>query len=286
MAALWGAWWAAAFLIPWKVATQHGDPNLVVLCMLVFAASFSTLGALLDRSNLALLRGQLGPTLKLALLMSAFTLAGNWASAESVRRVSGALLAVLQCSELIVVALLGAAWIGERVHRSFWIGALVAIAGLVVLQDRDHSDLSAFDPIGVLYGLGSAFFFGTMVVMQRRYLSGVRLMPLNALRLWFGVVLWFVVYRRVPTQTELSTPLLTYAAAAAFFGPFLSRLGVLVSGRHVPASVTVFVGLTTPVFALVLTWLWLGDLPSRHELLGGAVMLTGIAIPAIAMLRR
>lgn len=285
MAALWSAWCSAAFLIPWKLATQHGDPNLAVLCMLVSAASFSTLGMFFDRSNLALSRGELGATLKLALLMSTFTLAGNWASAESVHRVSGALLAVLQRCELIVVALLGAAWLGERVHRSFWVGALVAITGLVVLQDRDHSDVS-FDPIGVLYGLGSAFFFGTMIVLQRRYLRGVRLMPLNALRLWFGVVLWFVVYRRVPTHAELSTPLLTYGAAAGFFGPFLSRLGVLVSGRHVPANVTVFVGLWTPIFTLLLAWLWLGDLPSHHELLGGAVMLTGIAIPAVAMLRR
>jgi len=286
IAALFSAWCSAAFLIPWKLATRHGDPDLVVLCLLVFAAAFSTVTALFDRSNLGLLRGHLGPTLKLALLMSMFTLAGNWASAESVHRVSGALLAVLQRCELIAVALLGVALLGERVRISFWIGAAVAVGGLVVLQDHDPTTHANFDSAGVFYGLASATFFGTMIVMQRRYREGVHLMPLNAMRLWFGVVLWFVVYRRVPASAELTAPLLTYTASAAFFGPFLSRVGTLISARHVAASVTVFVGLWTPIFTLILAWLWLGDVPAQHELIGGAVMLTGIAIPAVATLRR
>jgi drug/metabolite transporter (DMT)-like permease len=286
LAALFSALCSAAFLIPWKLATRHGDPDLLVLCLLTFAAIFSTVTALFDRSNLQLLRGHLGPTLKLALLMSTFTLAGNWASAESVHRVSGALLAVLQRCELIAVALLGAVLLGERVHPSFWVGAIVAVSGLVLLQDHDANAHANFDPAGVLYGLASATFFGTMIVLQRRYLHGVHLVPVNALRLWFGVALWFVIYRRIPDSSELTAPLLTYTAAAALFGPFLSRLGTLVSARHVPASVTVFVGLWTPIFTLVLAWLWLGDFPAQHELIGGAVMLTGIAIPAVAMLRR
>lgn len=285
ISALLSALCAAIFLIPWKLATKHGDPNIVVLWMLLFAAVFNTLLALATRSSLRLQRQELGPTLKLALVLSTLTLAGNWASAESVKLVSSALLAVLQRCELVVVALLGAAVLGERVRPSFWIGALVAVSGLVVLQDARVSD-TRFDAVGVLYGLASALFFGTMIVLQRRFLDGVHLVPLNALRLWLGVALWFVVYRRVPTSSELNTPLLIYAASAAFVGPFLSRLCVLISARHVPASVTVFVLLWTPIFTLVLGWLWLGQLPATHELLGGAVMLAGISIPAIASLRR
>jgi drug/metabolite transporter (DMT)-like permease len=290
---------SAAFLIPWKLSTQHGDPELAVLCLLLFAALFATFASLFDRANLALLRGGLRPTLRLALLMSFFTLAGNWASAESVQRISGALLAVLQRFELIVVALLGAVVLRERVRPTFWVGAAVAMGGLVLLNQRDLMGIKGaevgggadgldaqFDPLGVLYGLGSALFFGSMFVLQRRLLAGVHLVPLNALRLWLGVLLWFAVYQRVPTADQLNADLLHTTAAAAFFGPFLSRMGTLVSARHVPAAVTVFVVLSTPIFALALAWAWLGDLPQRHELLGGAVMLVGISIPALAMLRR
>jgi len=293
LGALFSAVASAAFLIPWKLATQHAEPELAVLCLLVFAALFATFASLFDRANLALFRGGLWPTLRLALLMSSFTLAGNWASAESVQRISGALLAVLQRFELIVVALLGAVVLRERVRPTFWVGAAVAMAGLVLLNQRDLMGIGGvegldaqFDPLGVIYGLGSALFFGSMFVLQRRLLQGVHLVPLNALRLWFGVLLWFAVYQRVPTVDQLNADLLQTTAAAAFFGPFLSRMGTLVSARHVPAAVTVFVVLSTPIFALALAWVWLGDLPQRHELLGGAVMLLGISIPALAMLRR
>jgi len=76
-----------------------------------------------------------------------------------------------------------------------------------------------------------------------------------------------------------------YAALAAFFGPFLSRLGAMYSARHVAASTTALAALVTPSLTLVLSWLVLGTLPTTRELAGGAVMLTGVAIPVLDLLR-
>jgi drug/metabolite transporter (DMT)-like permease len=138
----------------------------------------------------------------------------------------------------------------------------------------------------VLYGLGAAAAFGTMVVLARRHVGAVRMVVLNAARLWLSVLLWFAVERRVPGAAELTPELVLYATLAAFFGPFLSRLGALFSARHVSAHTTSMTSLSAPAFTLLLSFLLLGALPTAQELLGGAVLLLGVAIPLAAGARK
>jgi drug/metabolite transporter (DMT)-like permease len=279
---------AASFLIPWKVATRHGEPRLAVLCLLTVAALLNTVGALATarRGRPAAPGHSWRVTWILACAFALLTLLGNWASAEAVARVSGALLAVAQRSEVILVGILGALFLGERVRAPFWLGAALSGVGLWILQRPGSAADGDFDPVGVLYGLGSAACFGGMVVLSRRYVTRIRLLPFNALRLWLSVLLWFVVEGRVPDAAELPPELIASAGLAGFFGPFLSRLGALQSAHHVPAQMTSVVSLATPVITLGLAFLVLGNLPTTRELLGGSIMLAGIAVPVLAALRR
>jgi drug/metabolite transporter (DMT)-like permease len=290
--ALFGAVMSACFVIPWKMATAYGEPALITLVLLVAAAVFNTAASFLPQLRVEHESERpLGPTLRLAMVFAALSLAGNWSSAEAVRHVSSALLSVLARCEVLVVGVLGIALLGERPGRAFWVGAAVAGAGLVLLQRPGAVAVAgavpagAFDPVGVLYGLGAAAAFGTMVVLTRRYVAQVRLVVLNALRLWLSVLMWFAVERRIPTAAELPPKLLLYATLAAFFGPFLSRLAVSFSARHVAASTTSVTSLSAPAITLLFSFLLLGTLPTSQELLGGAVLLAGVAIPLAASAR-
>jgi len=283
---LLGAFFSACFLIPWKLATLHGDAKYATLVLLASAAFFNTV-AIAPMHNDKAPPLALAPTLKLAAVFAALSLVGNLFSAESVHRVSGALLAVLQRCEVLVVGLLGPLLLGERSRPSFWLGSLVAGAGLVVLGTSAGAELGLgpnADPIGALCGVASAVCFGMMTVLTRRYIRKLRPVLLNALRLWLGVLLWFAIERALPLDA-MNASLILYAAMAAFFGPFLSRLAMMESAHHVPASTTVLATLVTPPTTLLLGFAVLGTLPSAHELMGGGIMLVGVAIPVIAALR-
>lgn len=120
--ALLGAFFSACFLIPWKLASQHGDPEHATLVLLCAAALFNTL-ALVPVRNAAAPPRSLAPTLKLATVFAVLSLAGIWFSAESVRRVSGALLAVLQRCDVIIVGGLGPLALRERAQPTFWVAS-------------------------------------------------------------------------------------------------------------------------------------------------------------------
>jgi hypothetical protein len=139
--------------------------------------------------------------------------------------------------------------------RYDWIVPAALFAGLWLLGRAPSSASTAAmlarneELAGALVGLGSAVCFGAMAVLTRKHIHAIRPVLLNALRLWFGVGLWFAIERRVP---ELSRSLVLYATLAALFGPFLSRLAVMASARHVQASTTALASLVTPALTLLL----------------------------------
>lgn len=275
---------AAAFLVPWKAATAHGEPELAVLVMLATAAMFNSGLALVQTVRKA--RSPTGASWRttgwVALVFALLTLVGNHASAHAISLISGALLAVVQRCEVLLVAVVGALLLRESVRPAFWIGSGIAVLGLWVLEQPGTGG-DAFDPLGVLMGLGSAACFGSMVLLARGYSERLHLLPFNAIRLWLSVGLWFAVERRLPGTSELPAGLLLNAGLAGFFGPFLARLSLLLSARHLPANVTALTALATPIMTLGMSYLTLGNLPTTRELLGGGIMLVGIAVPLLAV---
>jgi drug/metabolite transporter (DMT)-like permease len=251
----------------------------LVLIMLI-GAGLLNLGLLRvpEPGRVRLNRTAIGLAFGLALL----TLAGNLASAEAISRISGPMLSVLQRAEVIVVALMAWALIGERVDRRFWAGAAVALFGFWLVRG---SDIDQVTSDGLLYGLASAVCFSTMAVLTRKYITEVDPSSLNALRVWVSVPLWFVVYGAPPALESLSLELVAYAGLAGMLGPGLSRLFLMMSARDVPARITSLVTLAAPVLTLALSWALLGSWPTERELWGGSVMLVGIGLPVVVALR-
>ena len=266
----------AAFVIPWKLAANHGDSRVNTLVLLASAATFTTLLTIARQKALPRFHAF---DLRVAAALAFFTLLGNLASASAIQLVSPALLTVVQRSEVIIVALLAWPVVGERIDRLFWLGAALALTGLLLLQDP----LALGEPraIGVGWAVASAFCFGSMAVITRRSIHRIELVAVNALRLWLSVAFWFALNGIPQALREISPAQAGYAALAAFFGPFLGRLCIMTSARYVQARITTLVTLAAPPLTLGLAYLLLSDLPTLREIQGGAIMLVGIAIPIL-----
>ena len=284
-----GLLWAAAgalgggcFAIPWKLASASGEAPTSALILLSVAATANTL-LVVGRSwtktgsPLSIGRTDLG----VAVLLAVFTLFGNLASAAAIETLTPALLNVLLRAEVILVALLGWILLGERVDLRFWIGALLAVAGLVVIQGPARTQmLSELVGSGTGAALGGAVCFSSMAVVTRHFIHRIHPVMVNALRLWFAVALWFVL-NPPPALAEVPAEQILFAGLAALAGPFFGRLCIMQSARYLEARVSVLTSLATPVLTLFLAWAVLGDWPENAELLGGAIMIGGIAVPLI-----
>jgi drug/metabolite transporter (DMT)-like permease len=279
--ALLSSFCIAAFVIPWKLANVDGDTSVNTLILLGSAAVFNSL--LTGAQRRALPRfGRFD--LIFAAWLAVLSLIGNLMSAEAILRISPSLLTVVQRSELIIVALLAWPLIGERVDGRFWLGAAIAISGVVYMQMPFGADEAG--GLGVGFAVVSAACFGAMAVFTRKFIHRIDAVSINALRLWMSVALWFAFNGLPPELAEVSSSQLIYAALAAFFGPFVGRLCLMEASRHIEARTISLVVLLSPAMTLILAYLILGDLPSAKELQGSAIMLFGIGIPIVSRSRR
>jgi drug/metabolite transporter (DMT)-like permease len=144
----------------------------------------------------------------------------------------------------------------------------------------------AVDEIGVLWALGAALGFGLMHVVTRRVIARIQPVLVNALRLWLSVAILVLLPGRAGEMAGLPRDAWLLAGTAALFGPFLARIAIMSSVRHIQASHASLITLLTPVFAFPLELIVLGTRPGRLEVIGGAIILAGIAIPAMEMARR
>jgi drug/metabolite transporter (DMT)-like permease len=279
--ALGGAVCVAAFVVPWKLASEHGDAATNTLLLLTSAALFTSVLTAFQQRSVPWFSGF---DLRIAAGLAVLTLFGNLASAHAIDLVSPALLTVVQRGEVIATALLAWFFIGERVNRRFWVGAAIAIAGLVILQDPFSA--SEARTSGVLWALGSALCFGSMAVLTRRFITRIDTVSVNALRLWLSVGFWFLLNGVPGALAEVSFAQVGFVALAAFFGPFAGRLCMMNSAHFLEARITTLATLAAPPLTLLFAWMILGDLPGAREIQGGLLMLVGISIPMLGTSRR
>lgn len=293
------AWASAAavgiafFVIPWKLANELGTPSHSALILLSVAAVLNTglgLGQRLSyvlagrpaaltpggRSRHGIGRLDIG----VGLLLAGFTLFGNLASAWAIQDLSPALLNVLLRSEVILVAVFAWILLGERVEWLFWLGAAIAAVGLVVLQGPIGSPTGEIGALaaGTGMAIAAALCFSALTVVTRHYIARIDLVAVNALRLWFAVLLWFLL-NGWPDVAQIPLAQIGYVSLSAIAGPFLGRLCMMMSARYVEARVSVLANLSAPVLTLGMAFVLLGDWPAPNELIGGAIMMAGIALP-------
>lgn len=260
------------------------SPGAAVLGRLIVAAIVLTIPAL------ALLRFDLRPLLrswKLVLAYGAIAVAGVqlmfYASLERIP-VSIALL----IEYLAPVALLLLAWARTRrtPHRVVLLGAVVSIAGLVLVIGPTGSE--QLDPLGLVLAAiamcGVAFYYA----MGSRMPQDV---PQVAI-IWAGFVVGGAMLALVgavgilPMEAVLGevdflgsrapwwAPLVTVGVVATALAYIAGIAGISLLGTRLSS----FLGLSEVVFAGIVSWILLGEAISPLGLVGAALILGGIVL--------
>jgi drug/metabolite transporter (DMT)-like permease len=205
---------------------------------------------------------------------------------NAVEHLSVAVALLLEYSGILLV--IGWLWVtrGHRPRRMTIAGSLVAIIGLTLVLDllSDHH----LDPVGIAWAIGAAVGLAVYFVMSANTDDG--LPPL--VFAWSGLAIAGValliadVAGALPVRAPRTSVLLAHAQVswvlpvlglsivAAAFAYAAGIAGVRILG----AKVASFVGLTEVLFAVVFAWVLLGQSLSLPQLLGGVLVIAGIAL--------
>jgi drug/metabolite transporter (DMT)-like permease len=270
------------------------SPAAAVTVRISLSALFLTIPALISlRGRWALLRRDARRVAAYGLIAVAGCQLFYFNALESIP-VGVALLLEYLGSVLVV----GWVWLrhGERPRWLTVLGSVAAIAGLVMVLNLTGS--THVNPIGVMWGLLAACGLAVYFVLSASGTpaeadGGAGGEPLPPIAMAWGAMCvgaaalaLLGVTGALPlhaTATDVNllnlrvswiVPVLGLSLIAAVIA-YVAGIG---AARRLGAKLASFIGMTEVLFAILFAWLALGQLPTPIQFVGGAFILTGIAL--------
>jgi drug/metabolite transporter (DMT)-like permease len=175
---------------------------------------------------------------------------------------------------------------GHRPRRRTFIGSAAAVLGLVFVLDLAGG--ASLDPVGVLWGLGAGVGLATYFVLSARLDNGLPPVALASAGMAVGAAALIIlgVLGALPLratfgevslagyQVSWIVPTLGLSLVAAVVS-YVAGIG---AARILGARLASFVGLTEVLFAILIAWLALGEMPMPIQLVGGVLIIAGVVL--------
>ena len=194
---------------------------------------------------------------------------------------------LLLASTPIITALLSAALGHERVRPRVWIGVVGTFAGILLIVLGGRSDAMAGEStlVGDVIMFCASIAWAFYTVGSRPLVERYGSLPTTAWTLWIGSIGLVIagvgeVLRTDWSQVSgLTWGALIYAGVLSIGVAYIIwYYGVERLGNTRTSTYSNVV----PVIAMLVAWLWLGEVPSATQLIGTAVILGGVSIAQTA----
>ncbi|GAB4291094.1 MAG: DMT family transporter [Coriobacteriia bacterium] len=200
--------------------------------------------------------------------------------------VSAGAASLLIAAAPVFTALLAAAFLGERLTTWGWFGIGVAFSGVAAIAVGESGGGLAFEP-GALLILLAAVSTSAYFVVSKPLLKRYRPLEFTAYAIWAGTVPMLVFAPGLVEQA--ATAPLSATMAGIYIGVFPGALAYVSWSRvlsRLPASAVSTFLYIAPVLAIIIAWVWIGEVPAITSLAGGAVAIAGVAIVQTKGVRR
>jgi drug/metabolite transporter (DMT)-like permease len=194
----------------------------------------------------------------------------------------------------VLIALYARLVLHEPVRRRVWAALILALAGLSLVVDLWSG--VALDGLGVLAALASAVTFALYILLAESAVTRRDPVSLLALGFTFAAIFWAVVqpWWSFPTEYLDDRIHLDGAVFSSVLPVWALLVGVVLVGtivpflllvwalRHISATRAGVTAMFEPVAGALVAWAWLGESLTTAQLIGGAVVLTGILLAQTA----
>lgn len=199
-------------------------------------------------------------------------------------RVAGGAAAMVITANTVVASLLAWIFLSEKLSRLTWTGIAVSMIGVAIISLLKGTD---GDSVGYLALIIAVFAISIFFVFQKPFFNRYSPLAMTSYTSLGGTLplLIFLPQTIEATSTAPLAPILWVVG----MGIFSSGIGFLLwfyALSKLRAGIVVSFLFLQPLFVGYLSWVWLEEIPATKTLIGGAVVLFGMAIILREQLRQ
>lgn len=263
--------WASAFVAIRAALPHYGPVGLTAARLLVASLAFVVVAPL---RGVRLPPRQHLPRLLVAgvLGMTGYQLLLNLGQVEVVAGTASIIIATAPA----LTAILAHVLLGEHLAAKQWIGISIALLGVVAVTTGGGGRLSV-QPAALLV-LGAAIAHAAYFIALKPLLGSCTPLEATAWATWLGTIVVLPMSGPLPHVLSAATP--AAHVAVLHLGVGATALGFFtwsVALRRLDASVAAVYLYLVPPVTVVIGWIVLGELPTGRTLVGGVVILVGVA---------
>ena len=208
-------------------------------------------------------------------LLGAFNFALFWVLLfVAAYRLPGGVAATLGALQAMMVILMARGWLGTPIRAGAVAAAAAGVLGVALLLIGPEATL---DPIGIAAGLGGAASMAAGTVLSRKWQPPVSALSFTAWQLTAGGILLLplalIVEPALPPLSAINLAGLVWLGligAAATYALWFRGVA-----RLEPGAVSML-GMMSPVTAVILGWIWLGQSLSLLQGVGATIVLGSV----------
>jgi drug/metabolite transporter (DMT)-like permease len=193
-------------------------------------------------------------------------------------QVSAGAASLLINSAPVWTAILAPVFLSEKITVQKTVGIAVSFVGiaLLVIGKDGHFRLEP----GALFIIGSAVCHSLFVIVQKKYLFNLSALDFTLWTAVFGVLILLPLFG-VSTWHAVQGAHVRATLEVVYLGIFPAAIAYIAfayAAARMPASQVMTFMYLVPALAMVISWVYLKEVPTGLSLLGGALAIAGVAV--------
>jgi drug/metabolite transporter (DMT)-like permease len=262
--------WASSFAAV-RASLQAFTPGHIALFRFLIASVLLAVFTLITRIKLPKLKDIPVIFLLGFLGIAAFHTAQNYGQVTVTAGSAGMIIS----SVPIFTAILATIFLGEKLKLWGWLSIFISFLGvsLIALGEREGVKFNPGVFILLLAAIAAAIYF----VLQKPYLIRYTALQLVTYMIWAGTLLLLVFTPGL--IEEVTNAPIEATIATIYLGIFPSAVAYVTWSyalSRAPASIVASFLYLQPVFAVIIAWIWLNEIPALISMIGGVVTILGV----------